>query len=263
MAFANMRVALAAIGRISVSDLANQEPSRSAGISANPFNNSLPGVVDDDIPMMSKVKYRFPETGQLTPGAMRSNVAYLEEYAEVAAAVGIAPIELQVEAFKDVLHRLDFPVYALKEVVAYMDAKAERESEEKAGWCWKPLRRKDHLPEHAFGIDARRKGDGWGPVIDPGRDLYNGPRQFHNNGCNKIYDLLVPLHALKRIAAIEKVYKERVAFMVSDYVLAKDVPHPDPFLMAVIPNARLNDGMGRFVIDFWDEPGFGIKEMLA
>jgi hypothetical protein len=41
-------------------------------------------------------------------------------------------------------------------------------------------------------------------------------------------------------------------------------PHlrADPFLMAVIPNDQLGAGVGRFVIDFWDEPGFGIASML-
>jgi len=38
--------------------------------------------------------------------------------------------------------------------------------------------------------------------------------------------------------------------------------YPDPFLMAVVPNPNLARGIGRFVIDFWDEPGFGIEHML-
>lgn len=36
----------------------------------------------------------------------------------------------------------------------------------------------------------------------------------------------------------------------------------DPFLMAVVPNAKVREGVGRFIIDFWDEPGFGIDQML-
>jgi hypothetical protein len=30
----------------------------------------------------------------------------------------------------------------------------------------------------------------------------------------------------------------------------------------VIPNASLDRGVGRFVIDFWDEPGFGVALMV-
>ena len=32
--------------------------------------------------------------------------------------------------------------------------------------------------------------------------------------------------------------------------------------MAVVNNARLARGVGRFVIDFWDEPGFGLEQQL-
>jgi hypothetical protein len=32
--------------------------------------------------------------------------------------------------------------------------------------------------------------------------------------------------------------------------------------MIVVNNAHLANGTGRFVIDFWDEPGFGIEQQL-
>jgi hypothetical protein len=32
--------------------------------------------------------------------------------------------------------------------------------------------------------------------------------------------------------------------------------------MAVIPNKAVAGGRGRFVIDFWDEPGFGIDKQV-
>ena len=68
-------------------------------------------------------------------------------------------------------------------------------------------------------------------------------------------------------------------FLVSDYVLvphtitktevSKPVPlpppprvNPDPFLMAVIPNRDVVHGVGAFVIDVWDEPGFGLEQRL-
>ncbi len=40
------------------------------------------------------------------------------------------------------------------------------------------------------------------------------------------------------------------------------VVNPDPFLMAVIPNSAVAHGKGRFIIDVWDEPGFGISRMV-
>ena len=77
------------------------------------------------------------------------------------------------------------------------------------------------------------------------------------------YDKLVPLHALRKVAAIEAEFKEPVSFFVCDYAPAPHIEYPDPFLMAVINNGNLAKGVGRFVIDFWDEPGFGIDKQLA
>lgn len=177
---------------------------------------------------------------------------YLAEYAAVAAKVGVLPPELAVENFKAVLKKLDYPVYALQEVVAYMDSKAAMESKNRMGWYWRPLRNADLMLGEAFGNSGRQNSS------NPASDWYSGDSRFGRTP----YERLVPLHALKRIAAIEKISRDPVKFMVSDYALAEMITHPDPFLMAVIPNARLHDGIGRFVIDFWDEPGFGIKEML-
>ena len=67
--------------------------------------------------------------------------------------------------------------------------------------------------------------------------------------------------------------------MVSDYTVVphvitktevvKPVPqpppprvNPDPFLMAVIPNGDVGYGVGTFIIDVWDEPGFGLEQRL-
>lgn len=201
-----------------------------------------------------------------TPRAVEVNdQRHLAKYTEVAKKVGVMPPELSVENFKLLLRKLDLPVYNLREVISYMDRKAEQESKEKAGWHWVPLRNKDWL-DADFGSRARRDAEmiqdrATGQVhqrvvTKPGSDYYSG-----DNG-KRIYKYIVPLHALERVLAIEQNYEGKVAFMVSDYVLAKDIPHPDPFLMAVIPNEGLHVGIGRFIIDFWDEPGFGIKEML-
>jgi hypothetical protein len=78
------------------------------------------------------------------------------------------------------------------------------------------------------------------------------------------YTRTIPLHALKKVALIEKEYGVgKVAFLVSDYTTAPhQVVNPDPFLMAVVPNSAVGFGKGRFVIDVWDEPGFGIARMV-
>ena len=89
----------------------------------------------------------------------------------------------------------------------------------------------------------------------------------------------MPLHALKKIALIENEFaKDKVRFLVSDYVLipheiirsetviAKPAPpprvYPDPFLMAVIPSRDVIYGVGCYIIDVWDEPGFGLEQRL-
>ncbi len=77
------------------------------------------------------------------------------------------------------------------------------------------------------------------------------------------YDKLVPIHALRKVAEIERDFREPVSFFVCDYAPAPHIEHPDPFLMVVVNNERLSKGVGRFVIDFWDEPGFGLEQMLA
>ena len=78
------------------------------------------------------------------------------------------------------------------------------------------------------------------------------------------YTRTIPLHALKKVALIEKEYGVgKVAFLVSDYTTAPhQIVNPDPFLMAVVPNSAVGFGKGRFVIDVWDEPGFGIARMV-
>lgn len=78
------------------------------------------------------------------------------------------------------------------------------------------------------------------------------------------YTRTLPLHALKKIAAIERAFQHKVVFLVTEYTTRAQITiNPDPFLMAVIPNTAVSHGKGRFIIDVWDEPGFGIKQMLA
>lgn len=227
--------------------------------------------------------------GALTPKPTDAREqAWLEEYAMLAKQVGIKPPNLQIEEFKRLLNAHDIPVFALTEVVAYMDKKAAAESKDKSGWLWRPLRAKDNKFEMGFGTGAwNRRG-----AINPASDYYSGPHevrgiisQSHNGftlmqdedgnthmlarggkppltSGGEIYDRTIPLHALRKVAIIDKHYKGDVALFVSDYAPAPEIQYPDPFLLAVIPNPEVGKGIGRFVIDFWDEPGFGIDKML-
>lgn len=78
------------------------------------------------------------------------------------------------------------------------------------------------------------------------------------------YTRTLPLHALKKIALVEREFKAgQVLFLVTDYTTAPHIiVNPDPFLMAIIPNSAVAHGKGRFIIDMWDEPGFGIDRMV-
>lgn len=224
--------------------------------------------------------------------------AYLAEYAELAGAIGIMPPDLAIESFKAFMVEHDLPIYSLSEVIAYMDAKAAKESKDKCGWEWRPLREKDHFEGASFGRRAERTGNRQSEEIITvsASDYYLGPvrvfprRQgsmmfmqgttaeqmqsyaeqqekmekegYLQPASSTPYDHTIPLHAVRRVALIEKECAIKPKFFVCDYALAPLVTYPDPFLMAVVPNKNLHKGEGRFVIDFWDEPGFGIDKML-
>lgn len=206
--------------------------------------------------------------------------AVIAEYRSLADSIGVKhphiEADLAIEDFKTFLRRKDWPVFSLATVVEYMDKKSAEESAAKAGWHWRPLREKDNIRNASFGKPARQ----WqGSEIVPASDHYAGPRKerqmaWSNQGQQQIeqlkeiaasalpYDKLVPLHALRKVAAVEKEFGKPVAFFVCDYAPAPHIEYPDPFLMAVIDHPRLGAGVGRFVIDFWDEPGFGLDEAL-
>lgn len=204
--------------------------------------------------------------------------AEMQEYIALSAETGFVPPNLAVEAFKTFLIEKDIPVFALAAVVKYMDKKAAEESKDQAGWMWRPLREKDQRSMQ-FGHEAARARDQYnmqsGVIITAASDLYNGPaivrgimysqqngQQYQEYTHQSAYDKTVPIHALKKVALIEREFKGDVAFFVNDYAPAPHIQHPDPFLMAVVPNPLVDNGTGRFVIDFWDEPGFGLAQML-
>lgn len=209
---------------------------------------------------------------------------YMAEYSELATALGLAAPDLRIEAFKTFLFEHDLPIFSLSEVIEYMDAKAAKESKQKAGWEWRPLREKDNR-QMRFGRACERPDGHYSPprLGQPASDYYAGPsratqswysqqlgngthevqsREYDKKGEHQVYDRTIPLHAVRRVALIEREHKGDVAFFVSDYALLPEVLYPDPFLMAVIPNINVANGTGRFIIDFWEEPGFGIDKML-
>lgn len=205
----------------------------------------------------------------------------LAEYKAVAKSVGFNHPhfdgDLIIERFKDFLRAKDWSVFPLPAVIDYMNKKSAEESAAKAGWHWRPLREKDNIRDARFGFPAHQRQDG---QIQPACDHYFGPHKerrmrWSNSGQNHTeadeeitasalpYDKLVPLHALRKVATILREFPEPVSFFISDYAPAPYIEHPDPFLMAVINNLRMHSGCGRFVIDFWDEPGFGLEAQLG
>lgn len=233
--------------------------------------------------LVTRERPAIPSDRSPLKATVRAQSGLLQEYAELSRTLGIAnpyiDADLKVEKFKTFLRMKDWPIFSLPTVVAYMDKKSDTESAAKFGWHWRPLRLKDDIKNAQFGTPARQ----WGPEeihTQPASDHYHGPHterrmrwsnsgQQHNEATEEIessglpYDKLVPIHALRKVAEVEREFSGPVSFFVCDYAPAPHIEHPDPFLMAVIDNARLNQGVGRFVIDFWDEPGFGLEQQLT
>jgi len=235
-------------------------------VDANPFTGGEVAVLDKHPPLKSKKP-------MLSPADPMADV-HLAEYAALAATVGIAAPDLEIEAFKKFLFENDIPTFDLATVVAYMDDKAAKESKDKCGWEWHPLRERDHIAETTFGVTGARRQRNNNIETTPASDHYRGPRTHntfdqHNQPMGmwthpglSTYDKTIPLHALRKVALIDKTFGDKVSLFVCDYALAPQIQNPDPFLMAVVNNPKLEIGVGRFVIDFWDEPGFGIAQMV-
>lgn len=207
----------------------------------------------------------------------------IAEYRRVCEEAGVDEKDIVVEEFRAFLAKHDLPTFNLREVIAYMDDLTKRDNPAKLGWHWCPVRPKDTAIPMRFGtpsteysrqreaasdyysshnFSGRYAGEGmsygaeYGYWLPPLRDI----RQH----ASPHYTRTLPIHALKKIALIEKEWKgPQVVFLVTDYTTQPHiVVNPDPFLMAVVPNSAVAHGKGRFVIDVWDEPGFGIDKML-
>jgi len=216
-----------------------------------------------------------PEVAEpLRQPAPRADIDLLDpqaiaEYRAVAQEVGMPAEMLDVEEFRLFLDKRDLPLFNRAEVIAYMDHIAAEQNPMILGWLGCPVRATD-VCQVTFGEPSE-----WNERIvqqqgQTRSTISKVPASDYYSPSTKPYTRVMPMHALKKIALIEKDFGKRVKFLVSDYVL---VPHimsktmvlppsprinPDPFLMAIVPNA-VSHGNGYFVIDVWDEPGFGLR----
>jgi hypothetical protein len=163
-----------------------------------------------------------------------------------------------------------------------MDQVAERNNPTGFGWHWCPVREKDGKIGLAFGTPSEQaeRIERMGNSVISHTMTSRSPASDYYSDKTRPYTRIIPLHALKKIALIERgFHPDKARFLVSDYVpvphtiikteVAKPVPlpppprvNPDPFLMAVIPNGDVGHGVGTFIIDVWDEPGFGLEQCL-
>lgn len=202
----------------------------------------------------------------------------IAEYRQVAKEVGISDQDMMVEEFRLFLSKHDIPSFNLQEVVSYMDEIAAKDNPHGYGWHWCPVRPRDAEVAMTFGRPSQRDYNR-GDIKLPASDFYEShqfqklsshsergapsPRDWRKE-YSPAYTRTLPLHALKKIALVEKHFTAgKAVFLVTDYTTAPHIiVNPDPFLMAVIPNSAVAHGKGRFIIDVWDEPGFGIERML-
>ncbi len=196
------------------------------------------------------------------------SLGQLEEYRSSCGRATYSSPAFLAEELRAFLHAADMPIFNHMEVRAYMDQESARDAKKRLrpdfGWLWRPLRRADAVMSMEFGDGNPSKwhnGEIWKePHVS---DWYlssplNRPQPYH---------LAVPQHAIQKVHKIEsELGSSRIAFLVSDYFTPKDrsrIVEPDPFLMAVIPGCAHESGLGRFIIDIWNEPGFGIEQMLT
>jgi hypothetical protein len=222
----------------------------------------------------------------------------IEEYRSVARSIGVSEIGLTIEEFRIFLANNDLPIFNRQEVIAHMDKITGKNNPAGYGWEWRPVRDVDaQLLPYTFGTPSRlteemlkhAASDYFGNsaavmarveartaalAMEASSVRQRKPIPEFLGPVAAAYDRILPLHALKKIALIEREFRRKIGFLVSDYVVTphvveKRIPlpppprvNPDPFLMAVVPNNDVPHGAGCFVIDVWDEPGFGLPQML-
>ncbi len=174
----------------------------------------------------------------------------MEEYLEVAKRLNVRVAGIAGQQFLNFMRLVDLPIYHLPTVAKYMDRISARDGFGH-GWVWKPLRIKDHEAIFGSARDILLSTS----MFLSSRDIRD-VRSDSIRSQHTVYDKPVPLRVLKRLERIEKESPVKVSFLVSDYATRDDIA-PDPFLLAYLNTAE------RYVVDFWDEPGFGLNQMIA
>ncbi len=168
------------------------------------------------------------------PEAMKAQpLPDMEKYVALANELGVAPAGLQTNRFLTFMKKADLPIYHLPTVIRYMNQIAKRDGNG-SGWVWRVMRNQDWHRAERFGMP-----------ISPFSDAYTG----------HVYERPIPYRVLQRAQFIEQNSPIKPIYMISDYATRDDIA-PDPFLLAFFSQTE------RFVVDFWDEPGFGLSEML-
>jgi hypothetical protein len=150
----------------------------------------------------------------------------MAEYREVAKQVGISADDaLDIEALRHFLDRHDLPIFNRSEVSKYMDSIAAKTNPTGYGWEWRPVRAKDTMAGISFGEKSTLSEH-------TDRDVAKGtsfthtqrfPASDYYSDKTPPYARVMPLHALKKIALIEKGFApDKVRFLVTDYVV---LPH--------------------------------------
>jgi hypothetical protein len=156
-----------------------------------------------------------------------------DEYLRVAAKLKLRTpgvIKARLERF---LVMRGWPVYPYDKVWAYLQSLAAKETEQRY-----PSRDWSDVPP------------GMRPRVEPcWKPLRLGDRKDGGEFSSAVYPHAVPLHALLKVEELEDEFGPgALQFVVSDYEAVK----PDPFLMVTAA------GLPNYVIDVWDEPGFGV-----
>lgn len=207
------------------------------GIKADVLADQAPRAADPK-PQATPIKVPVytPETADL-----------MAEHRKLSTQMGI-PVPNE-DRLKTLLASLDIPTYSMVEVSKYMAIKAKAENPFKNGWVWRVASQRDQqafYDQHTTMVLGNQQTQG--------AMIYKNGWFHHTTG---IYEHTIPLRALRLMAKIkaDEDIGKKVVFAISDYATEKD-QLPDPFLLAMLSAKQC------YVIDFWDEPGFGVEAML-
>lgn len=174
-------------------------------------------------------------------------------YADIAKQAGFDSAEIIRDELLEFLACNDMKVYDRQGVDKWLCDRADemRVTE----WGFVALRSQDRL---GFTWVNGAEKDGYRAewtIRGP------SPLTYEVRYAHKTYRRVVPQHALEKVLKIEHGGLEgRVSFYVSEFLKSQN-PKPDPFLLVrpSLPFPDHHNGLPHaFVIDVWDEPGFGL-----